>query len=151
MLINIKLDIQHIYIYIYIWAAFFATGPGLALIFTTLEFSTHNFDFHLLTTSVNAKYYIYIYIFSKNLLVYYCKCYNMIGCGTRYLFVNRYRIAASNSTRPSFSQKKQCLFLVFWNNFEEITNTSLFFTKTIRLLNLNFYETIVNSDFALVI
>ena len=25
-------------------------------IFTTLEFSTHNFDFHLLTTSVNAKY-----------------------------------------------------------------------------------------------
>ena len=40
--------------------AFFATGPGLGLImfiFTTLEFPTHNFDFHLLTTSVNAKYY----------------------------------------------------------------------------------------------
>ena len=32
-------------------------------IFTTLEFPTHNSDFHLLTTSVNAKYcYIYIYI-----------------------------------------------------------------------------------------
>ena len=26
-------------------------------ILTTLEFPTHNFDFHLLTTSVNAKYY----------------------------------------------------------------------------------------------
>ena len=26
-------------------------------IFTTLEFPTHNFHFHLLTTSVNAKYY----------------------------------------------------------------------------------------------
>ena len=26
-------------------------------IFTTLEFPTHNVDFHLLTTSVNAKYY----------------------------------------------------------------------------------------------
>ena len=26
-------------------------------IFTTLEFPTHNFDFHLLTTRVNAKYY----------------------------------------------------------------------------------------------
>ena len=40
--------------------AFFATGPGLGLImyiFTTLEFPTHNIDFHLLTTSVNAKYY----------------------------------------------------------------------------------------------
>ena len=40
--------------------AFFATGPSLGLIMyilTTLEFPTHNFDFHLLTTSVNAKYY----------------------------------------------------------------------------------------------
>ena len=40
--------------------AFFATGPGLGLIMyilTTLEFATHYFDFHLLTTSVNAKYY----------------------------------------------------------------------------------------------
>ena len=40
--------------------AFFATGPGLGLImyiFTTLNFPTHNSDFHLLTTSVNAKYY----------------------------------------------------------------------------------------------
>ena len=35
-------------------------GPGLGLIMyilTTREFSEHNFDFHLLTTSVNAKYY----------------------------------------------------------------------------------------------
>ena len=44
--------------------AFFATGPGLCLIvytFTTLEFPTHNTDFHLLTASVhvNAKYYYY--------------------------------------------------------------------------------------------
>ena len=29
-------------------------------ILTTLEFPTHNFDFHLLTTSVNAKYYDYL-------------------------------------------------------------------------------------------
>ena len=39
--------------------AFFATGPGLGLkmyILTTLEFPTHNFDFHLLTTSVNGKH-----------------------------------------------------------------------------------------------
>ena len=42
--------------------AFFATGPGLGLIMyilTTLEFPTHTFNFHLLTTSVNAKYYYY--------------------------------------------------------------------------------------------
>ena len=33
-------------------------GLGLIMnIFTTLEFPTHNSDFHLLTTSVNAKYY----------------------------------------------------------------------------------------------
>ena len=29
----------------------------ITYIFTTLKFPTHNFDFHLLTTSVNAKYY----------------------------------------------------------------------------------------------
>ena len=40
--------------------AFFATGPGLGLIMyilTTLEFPKHNHDLHLLTTSVNAKYF----------------------------------------------------------------------------------------------
>ena len=40
--------------------AFFATGPDLGplmYIFTTLEFPKHYFEFHLLTTSVNAKYY----------------------------------------------------------------------------------------------
>ena len=40
--------------------AFFATGPGLGLIMyilTTLQFPKQSFDFHLLTTSVNAKYY----------------------------------------------------------------------------------------------
>ena len=40
--------------------AFFATGLCLGIIMyilTTLEFRTHYFDFHLLTTSVNAKYY----------------------------------------------------------------------------------------------
>ena len=45
--------------------AFFATGPGLGLIMyilTTLEFSTHYFDFHLLTTSVNAIYYYSLFI-----------------------------------------------------------------------------------------
>ena len=28
-----------------------------------------------------------IYIFSKNLVVYYCKCCNLIGYATRYVFV----------------------------------------------------------------
>ena len=40
--------------------AFFVTGPGLGLIMyilLTLEFPTHNLNFHLLTTSANAKYY----------------------------------------------------------------------------------------------
>ena len=43
--------------------------------------------------------YIYIY-----LLVYYYKCCSLIGNATRYLFVNGYRVAASNATRE-FSQK----------------------------------------------
>ena len=81
----------------------------------------------------NRKYFpcfytVLVYSFSKNLVIYYCKCCNLIGYTTHYLFVNRYRVVASNATRPSFSQKK-CLFLVFWNNFEEITNTSLFLLK----------------------
>ena len=46
--------------------AFITTGPGLGLIMyilTTLQFPTHYFDFHLMTKSVNTKYYyIYIYI-----------------------------------------------------------------------------------------
>ena len=45
--------------------AFFATGPGLGLIMyilSTLEFPTHNLNFHLLTTSVNAKYYCTLYM-----------------------------------------------------------------------------------------
>ena len=52
--------------------AFFATGPGLGLIMyilTTLKFPTHNFDFHLLTTSVNAKYY-YWFSLSCTVLVF---------------------------------------------------------------------------------
>ena len=36
-------------------------------ILTTLEFPTHYFDFHLLTTSVNAKYYILFYFLSTML------------------------------------------------------------------------------------
>ena len=67
---------------------------------------------------------------TKNLLVYCCKCCNLIVCAARYLFVNRYRVTASNATRPNFSQKSNTyIFLVFWNNFEEITNTSLFLLK----------------------
>ena len=44
-------------------------------------------------------------VFSKNLVVYYCKYCNLIGYATRYLFVNRYRVAVSNATRPSSLQK----------------------------------------------
>ena len=69
-----------------------------------------------------------------------------------YLFVNRYRVVASiKHDKAKFFTKKQCLFLDFQNNFEEIMNTSLFLLfKTIRLFTLNFYEVIVNSGFALV-
>ena len=62
------------------------------------------------------------------------------------LIVNRYRVAASNATRPSFSQKKTMLISCFFspNNLKEIAKHKFVFTKTIRLLALNFYEAIVN-------
>ena len=62
---------------------------------------------------------------------------------TRYLFVNRYRVAASNATSPSFSQKNNAYSSFFEHKFV--------FTKTIRLLALNFHEAIVKSGFALVL
>ena len=51
--------------------------------------------------------------FYDNKYKYYCKCCNLIGYATRYLFVNRYRVAASNATRPSFSQKNNAYFSFF--------------------------------------
>ena len=77
-------------------------------------------------------------VFSKNLLVYYWKCCNLIGYATRYLLVNRYRVAASIATRSSFSPKKQQRF---WRNNEH----KFVFTETIRLLALIFYEVLVSS------
>ena len=66
-------------------------------------------------------------IISKQLHVHYCKCCNLIGYGTRYLFVNTYWVAASNTTRPSFSRKGNAyIFFVFINNFEEIPDKNLF-------------------------
>ena len=78
-------------------------------------------------------------IFSKNFLVYFCKCCNLIGYATRYIFVDRYPGAARNATTSSFFASKRCLFLIFWNNFEEIKNTSLFLLKQLDY-SLNFYE-----------
>ena len=54
-----------------------------------------------------------IFRFSKNLLVYYGKWCNLIGYATRYIFVNRYRVAASNATRLNFSQKNNTYSLFF--------------------------------------
>ena len=46
-------------------------------ILTTLEFPTHNFDFHLLTTSVNAKYYY-------DLCTYLCAFVSVISTHTPF-------------------------------------------------------------------
>ena len=83
------------------------------------------------------------------ILVCYCKCCNLIGYATRCLFVNIYPIAASNATRPSFSQENNTyssFFETMWRNNEH----KFVFTKTIRLLSLYFYEAIVNSGIAIV-
>ena len=52
--------------------AFFATGPGLGLIMyilSTLEFPTYKFNFQLLTTSVNAKYYYNIPLYFTGITI----------------------------------------------------------------------------------
>ena len=49
---------------------------------------------------------IYGELTGENVLVYYCKCCNFIAYATRYIFVNRYQVAASNVTCSSFSQKQ---------------------------------------------
>ena len=54
--------------------------------------------------------YIFLFLFSKNLVEYYCKCCNVICYGTHYLFVNRYQVAACNVTRQSFTQKNNSSF-----------------------------------------
>ena len=45
--------------------------------------------------------------------LYYCKYCNLIDYVTRYLFVNRYRVAAINATRPYFSQKNDAYSMFF--------------------------------------
>ena len=58
----------------------------------------------------------------------YC---NLIRYATRYLFVKRYRVTASNkSLRPSFSLAKRQCFIVFRNNFEKNNEQKFVFTKT---------------------
>ena len=88
----------------------------------------------------------YLFVISKIVIVYNCKCCNLIGYATRYLFINRYRVAASNATRSIFFAKKQC----FQNNFEEITNTSLFLLKQLDYSLSISMKHFVNLGFALV-
>ena len=97
--------------------------------------------------------YVCIYIFSRNLVEYYCKCCNLIDYATRYLFVDKYRVAkmASASRFLKFLKTKQNAHL----KVQSQRNRKMFFakfvsTKTIRLFALDFYEVIVDSGFALV-
>ena len=58
--------------------------------------------------------YIYIYTYAYTI----ANAAIWLATLTRYLFVNRYRIAASNATRPSFSQK----YNAYSSYFEIILN-----------------------------
>ena len=46
----------------------------------------------LVHVSMETRGKCFLFLISKNLLVYYCKWCNLIGYTTRYLFVNRYRV-----------------------------------------------------------
>ena len=45
---------------------------------------------HYVYIYIYIRYTMYLYVFSKNVLVYYCKCCNLIGYATRYLFNNQF-------------------------------------------------------------
>ena len=59
MYIYITIDIYVYVMYMYMyWLCICISSLGLIMyIISTFEFPTHNLKFHLLTTSVNAKYY----------------------------------------------------------------------------------------------
>ena len=96
----------------------------------------------IVAISLKVYIYIYIYILSKNVLVNY----NLIDYATRYLFVNRYRVAASNARRSSFSQKflicsnqhycQRCLLVIYHcysekNRWDQIHGRKLTFCRDI--------------------
>ena len=82
----------------------------MAWTFPCFPYSYRNTAFNQSKLTFSKCYFIIQ--FSKNVLVYYCKCCNLIGYATGYLFVNRYRVAAtSNTTRPSFSEKSNAYSL----------------------------------------
>ena len=45
-------------------------------------------------------------IIGRIILVYYCKCRNLIGYSTRYLFLDRWRVAKQSSSYRDFFLKK---------------------------------------------
>ena len=59
-------------------------------------------------------HFLFLNIISKDLTLNYCKCCNLIGYAICWVF-----------------QKKNTML---WNNFEEITNTSLFLLKQLDYL-----------------
>ena len=85
--------------------------------------------------------YVYLYLL-KTYSYTIAYAVNLIDYAIRYLSVNRYRVAASNPTRPSFSQKQSC----YNSSFIEI----ILKKQRTSLHALNFNEAIVNSGFGLV-
>ena len=85
----------------------------------------------------------------------HCKCCNLIGSATCYLFIDRYQVRLS--PRPvrmtsakgyAFLLKKNILVLLcVWNN--SYKEHRLVPTKTIRKFALNFYTVIIDSSFTL--
>ena len=70
-------------------------------------------------------------ILCKNLLVYYCKCFNLIDYAILAIYSwidGKAEFLATRRQGRVFS-KKIMLIPLFLNNFEEVTNTSLFLLK----------------------
>ena len=63
--------------------------------------------------------------FSKNLVVYYCKCCNLIGYATLYLFVNRYRVTRQGRV----FRRKTMLIPCFLKDFLRNNEHKFVFTK----------------------
>ena len=67
--------------------------------------------------------------FNKNLLVYYWECCELTGYATRYLSSIDIELRLITRQGRVFRQKTMLIPRFFLNEFEEMTNTSLFLLK----------------------
>ena len=97
---------------VYSWKSIFINTTMHSLDFILLNSIQFSSLFRAFVLTEFKRMELRLCVFSKNLLIYYCKCCNVIGYATRYLFVNRYLEAASNAIESVSIVLHKALFLL---------------------------------------